>query len=198
MSGDINFDGLENYQIEFWMHSETAQLFPRLRGGVFHSTSVTGYKGIRDSGYIIPNTGQFPCKYPQTPNYYGYSKGYISLFDFGLVSDQQCIQIHHTWGQFFFDRKPVTIVLCLNRNVLSKKLIPNTAAPKLGNKDYKGRIPYVEAWYPEPIPFSVIDRFMLVEIRVEREVSVTEFDKVEVSELEELLTYTERKLSRDT
>lgn len=152
---------------------------------------MVGYRGIRKSGYILPNKGLFPFRYPQTPNYFGYSKGYVSLFDFGPARDRDCIAIHHTWGQFFFDHKPITTALRLNRDVLSDKLIPSTAAPKLGDKDYKGRIPYVEAWYPEAIPFSVIDSFMVVRLGAEREVHVEEFDKERIVEFEELLIYQE-------
>jgi len=154
---NINYEGLREDEIESWEASEISKIYPKLLGGLFHRTNIEGYRGIRKHGRILPNQGQFPFTYPQSKISLAFSKGYTSLFDFGSVRDRDCISNHHNWGGFFFDQKPITIILCLNRGALSKKLIASSSVPKLGEPGYIFRIPYVEAWYPEPIPFGAID-----------------------------------------
>lgn len=110
----------------------------------------------------MPNTGEFPYSYPQSKFYFGPSKGYVCLFDFESATEEECIAIHHTWGHFFSDHKPATIVIMLNREKLGDELIPSSAAPQLGNGEYRGRIPFVEVWYPKPVPISAIDGYIVV------------------------------------
>lgn len=162
---DIDYKGLEDYEIQSWRHSTISKIYPKLRGGLFHRTNISGYRGIKKSGNILPNRGLFPFSYPQSETYFAFSRGYISLFDFELASDRDCISIHHTWDHFFFDGKPITIVFRLNRDYLSQKLIPNSSGSKWGEPNHRSYIPYVEAWYPEPIPFNVIDDFIIVVYR---------------------------------
>ena len=157
----IEYDGLEEHEIESWEQSAISLIYPMLKGGLFHRTSREVYRGIKISEKISPNTGQFPVTYPQSKYYFASFRGYVSLFDFRSASDRHCISIHHTWGSFFFDQEPITIILRLNKDYLLDKLIPNDSAPKLGNPKYKGYIPYIEAWYPEPIPFGAIDGLII-------------------------------------
>jgi hypothetical protein len=63
--------------------------------------------------------------------------------------------IAETWTQFFFDCKPITIVLMLEREQLTDALIPSSYAPK-----DTFFIPSVEAWYPNPIPVSTISGYI--------------------------------------
>lgn len=143
------------YEQESWKNSTVSKIYPFLKGGLFHRTSIEGYRGIKKSGKILSNNGQFPYTYPQSRFYFASSKSYISLFDFSSVRYQDLISIHHTWGGFFFDQNPVTIVLRLDKEQLSDKLIPNSAA-KTDNPERRGYIPYIETWYPEAIPFNAI------------------------------------------
>lgn len=153
-------DLIKKHEIESWEASAISKIYPLLKGSICHRTSIEGYRGIKDSGFIYPNTGQYPYTYPQSKVYFASSKGYVSLFDFTSVLDRDCISNHHTWGKFFFDQEPVTIVLRLNEEHLVDR-IPNNLAPKSGNAEYKGYIPYVEAWYPGPIPFGAINRLII-------------------------------------
>ncbi len=158
---DIDYGGLEEHEIQSWEVSTISKIYPLLKGGIFHRTSIEGYRGIKNSGKISPNVGQFRYTYPQSEFYFAFYRGYVSLFDFTSVRDRDCISIHHTWGGFFFDQKPITIVLRLSKEYLFDKLIPNDSAPKLGNPEYKGYLPYVEAWYPELIPFKAIEGLII-------------------------------------
>ncbi len=121
-----NRKDIEDYEQESWNNSTVSKIYPFLKD-----------------------------TYPQSKFYFASFKSYVSLFDFSAAQYKQLISIHHTWGGFFFDQKPITIVLRLSKEELLDKLIPNSAA-KLDNPEKKGYIPYVEAWYPEPIPFNAI------------------------------------------
>jgi hypothetical protein len=188
MKADIDLEGLEQREIESWQESEISKIYPLLRGGLFHRTSIEGYRGIRSSGQIFPNRGQFPFTYPKSKSFLAFSRGYVSLFDFGSVRGQDCISIYRTWRPFFFDQKPATIILRLNRDSLSQRLIPNSCAPKLGAPDYKGHIPYVEAWYPESIPFEAVDGFIVTIYRGPGNAPFfEEFTKAEVDQFEKLI-----------
>jgi hypothetical protein len=92
----------------------------------------------------------------------------IRLF---LSTEREHILEAETWSFFFWDDlKPVTIVIELNQQELQAKLVPNSVAQakKMEEKSPVDRdkawsyIPYVEAWYPEPIPVSAISSYILV------------------------------------
>ena len=191
---------LEEHEIQSFRESGVFKLFPKLRKGLLHRTSIEGYRGIRQAGYIFPNQGQFPYSYPQSKFYYSHSKGYVCLFDFESAEEEDCIAIHLTWGHFFSDHKPATVVLRLNRQVLGNDLIPNSAAPKLGSQDFKSYIPYVEAWHPKPVPVSAIDGYIITMWNSRTfETMFYEFSKEEVEKFEETLNVIEetwRSLSK--
>lgn len=183
---------VEEHELESFRESSVFPIFPFLRTGLLHRTGIEGYKGIGQSGYIIPNQGQFPYSFPQSKFYYSHHKKYVCLFDFELATEEECIIVHDTWVQFFSDHKPVTIVLRLNRQKLGKDLIPNSAAPKLSEDGYKAYIPYVEAWYPKPIPVEAIDSYIIIMRSAQtHELIGHEFSKEEVKELEETLNMIE-------
>lgn len=175
---------IKNYELESWKNSTVSKIYSFLKNGLFHRTSINGYRGIKRSGKILPNSGQFPYTYPQSKYYFGTSKSYVSLFDFSSAQYRELITIHHTWGGFFYDQKPVTIVLRLNKRLLSGKLIPNSIA-KLDNPENKGYIPYVEAWYPEAIPFSaIIGLIISFEVEIDKPPFFQEFPVKEIDEFE--------------
>jgi hypothetical protein len=161
-------------------------LMPLLKKNIFHRTNINGFKGIRQSGYILPNSGQFPSSYPQSKSYFGPSMGYICLFDFESSREEDYRINHHIWGMFFADQKPVTIVLKLNRHDLQDKLFPNSVAPKLGEENYKGFISFVEAWYPEAIPVSAIEGY-IVTYYESFEIKFIEFSKDESQEFDDFI-----------
>lgn len=177
---------------ESFRQSGVCEIFPLLCNGILHRTSIQGYRGIKESGFIMPNQGQFPYSYPQSKFYYGPTKGYVCLFDFESVSEEKCIYIHHTWGGFFSDHKPVTVVLRLNREMLGDDLIPNSAPPKLGHEEYKGYIPFIEVWYPNPVPVAAIDSYIITYWDSEAfQTRFEEYPKERVQEFENILNMLE-------
>lgn len=182
-----NHSDEKDYELESWKNSSVSKIYPFLRDGLFHRTSIDGYQGIKRSRKILSNSGLFPYTYPQSKYSFGSSKSYISLFDFSSAQFREIISIHHTWGGFFFDQDPVTVVLRLNKKSLSKKLIPNNDA-KLDNLENKGYIPYVEAWYPGAIPFSVIMGLIIsFENGIDKPPFFQEFSLKEINKFENII-----------
>jgi len=108
---------------------------------------------------------------------------------------KECVFQHHNWEPFFYDQKPVTIVLKINIEKTQDKIINYHTVPK--SKDfYKfNYIPYVESWYPEPIPFDFIDSFRMSFFDEKKSVPHFEgFDKENINEfVEKIFTITNDK-----
>ena len=178
--------------IESFRDSGIAPVMPILQKGLFHRTSINGYRGIMESGFIVPNTGQFEYTYPQSKFYFSHRKGYVCLFDFESSREKDYRTNHLTWAQFFTDQKPVTVILKLNRKELAEKLIPNSAGPK-GLEPGNQFIPYVEAWYPEPIPVSSIESLIISFWNSDSyRTEFLEFTKAEMDEFENYIIFFEQ------
>jgi hypothetical protein len=179
---------IEEHDIQSFRESSVYPLMPLLRKGILHRTSIEGYKGICQSGYIMPNKGQFPFSYPQSKIYYGHSMGYICLFDFESSREEDYRINHHTWAKFIRDHEPVTIIFRLNREKLGDKLLPNSHPPKLGEEGHKAFIPFVEVWYPEAIPLSSVDSYIITWWNSEsHEIVFQEFSNERFQEFDETI-----------
>lgn len=137
--------------------------FSILRKDICHRTGLEGLKNIMDTGGIRPNDGTFPDTYPQSKQSYARVHHYVSLFDFKTQTDDECLSQIHNWYRFFFDRQPVTIVILLERKFLAPKLISNEKAVQ----DTKGThnpifLPFVEVFYPEPIPCDAVTGYLII------------------------------------
>lgn len=135
-------------------------VFPILRKGLWHTTSRNGYFGIRHNGYILPNTGERPFTWPQSADSLATHQRYVALFDFESATEDQCIRHHYKWTGFFMIHRPVTVAIQLDRGPLEPKLIPNEMTREEPNFD-KVWIPYVEVWYPSPIPAAMIQTYLV-------------------------------------
>ncbi len=190
----------DDYELEEFAPNPVLPMMHLLRTGVLHTTSVKGFRGIRESGSIQHNKGQFLYAHGQTKRAsYGHSKGYICLFDFESADEKQYLT-HHMWPEFFYNLKPVTITLKLNREQLAEKLIPNSARPKPGEKGFREALPYVlalpliEVWYPDDIPTSAIDSY-IVTCGNRDEIAFCQFASGEVGELERILSLPDIELT---
>jgi hypothetical protein len=181
---------IEKNDIKSFRDSPVYPLMPRLKKGLLHCTSIEGYKGIHQDGNIRPNTGQFPYSYPQSASYYG-SNGYICLFDFEFVQEKDYRKNYDFWEDFIYSRNKPKIILRLNRKTLKKNLIPNSAAPKSGEKGYKPKIPFVEAWYPKDIPISAINSYIFTlwnsELGKKGEIEFYEYSNKNLQEFEKAI-----------
>ena len=148
--------------IDLLRYSGLDDLLRVLRRGVYHLTSVQGYRGIRRSGEIQPNEGSFPYTYPQSATSYARLQGYVSLFDFETPTISQCLLTRPLWDGFFIKHKPATLLISLDRKKLAPKLIPNDVALQVPQHERGTWLRHVEVWYPGPIPFGWVVTCILV------------------------------------
>ena len=137
--------------------------FSIVRKEICHRSGVEGLKSILETGAIRPNDGSFPDTYPQSQDSYARVNQYVSLFDFKALTDEECVGQMYHWYRFFFDHKPVTIVILLDRQSLAAKLIPNEKAQEdTRGRDYPIFLPGVEVFYPEPIPCKLFTGYLII------------------------------------
>ena len=137
-------------------------LYNQIKGGIYHSTSITGFRGICSSGSILPNTGSFPFSFPQSPHNCCHKLGAISLLDLRspahpLVGPDAWL---NNWERFLNNHKPITVLLDIAPDYLSEQL-----------HDYEslrqrfpgcGMVIEAEKCYPRPIPIDAVSRCILV------------------------------------
>ena len=120
-------------------------------------------KGIFKTGAIIPNDGSLSDTYPQSKMSYSRYHSLVSLFDFKNCNEDECLNQIHEWYRFFFDHKPVTVVILLSRQALESKLIPNQKAFTDTNGTFDPIfIPNVEVFYPESIPCDKFESYLVI------------------------------------
>lgn len=134
-------------------------IFCKLMEGVYHSTTIDGFKGIYKDKKINPNIGnKYPVNHCQTKTNYGYKKKYISLLDLELARIGRCIENFSEWN-YYFSTFTTKIILKLERASLTK-LIGNPYikdVAKIGEfNKVGGFVPYFEVWYPKSIPTSAV------------------------------------------
>lgn len=136
-------------------------LYFLLRQGLYHVTSVEGYRGIRCDGFIRPWDGSLRAAFP-TGNSHARRHKWISLFVFETPTEERCFQVRHQWSGFLVKEKPVAVLIHRSRENLVPELIPNDAVETEVNYWERLRIPYVEVWYPKPIPLSAVQSYIVV------------------------------------
>jgi hypothetical protein len=153
---------LTTEEIQRWKESPIHRLLPHFKGCLLHRTSLTSFGRICESGWVHPYQDGFSETYSVSAHGYGRVKGYVCLFDLDAASDEENAITYLTWRSFLFDCPPVTVVLCFPRQALEASLIPNSAAPKVGDDDYKLYIPFVEAWSGTPLPLTAVGKYCLI------------------------------------
>ena len=134
-----------------------------IKHSICHRTGIEGLKGIFKTGAIIPNDGSLTDTYPQSQLSYARTYHLVSLFDFDRSTEKDCRNQLHEWYRFFFDHKPVTVVILLNRQNLSPKIISNEKAYEDTNGTYKPIfIPQLEVFYPESIPCEFFQGYLII------------------------------------
>ncbi len=139
------------------------RLYQVLRGGLYHSTSLAGWRGIRERGEIIPNDGSLPFSHGQSKASCCYHLGGISLLDLrnprmALTGPDGLSQ----WTTFLGNHRPMTILLEIDPALLSEHFL--VSADRIRSLAHQGLIfvPETEACYRLPIPVASIPRAHLV------------------------------------
>jgi len=137
-------------------------LFLHLHNKLFHSTSVAAYRKIKEDGFIKPNIGNFPYSHSQSRGSCASRLGVISLFDFKVPIRKIFISSPPAWYNVLLAHEPVTIIIELNRKYISEKLISWYRMKDSAGNTPCLLIPYVEVGYPEPIPLSAVEEYIVV------------------------------------
>lgn len=132
-------------------------LFREIRNGLlWHRTSADEYRHIWSDGAITPNDGRidrwgkpYACQ----------QLGGISLFDFSTEPEEKVLWEAFKWQQFLGDCDPVTILLGLDREKLTGRLIPY---PQNKEGTTGNVIPWVEVCHCGSISVSAVTSYLLV------------------------------------
>ena len=137
--------------------------FSIVKKNLCHRTGIEALKKIFDTGAIMPNGGAFPDTYPQSKGSFARIHNLVSLFDFAKQTDDECLKQIHNWYRFFFDHKPVTIVILLDRKLLDAGIITNEKAVQITKGSFDPIfIPNVEAFYPHPVPCTAFTGYLII------------------------------------
>ena len=137
--------------------------FSIVRNNLCHRTGIEALKKIFDSGAIMANDGTFPDTYPQSKGSFARLQNMVSLFDFSNQTEDECLKQIHDWYRFFFDHRPVTIVILLDRKTLTANLMTNEKAVEITKGAFDSIfLPYVEAFYPQPIPCQAFTGYLII------------------------------------
>ncbi len=137
------------------------RLYTQIKGGIYHSTSVTGYRGIRSSGAIQPNTGLFPSSHFKSQYSCCRKLGAISLLDLQnptrpLVGRKRW----SNWTTFLDNHRPITVLLDIDPAYLSEQL-HDFDSLREHDPDCT-MVAEAEKCYSRPIPINAVRRCILV------------------------------------
>jgi hypothetical protein len=160
---------------------------------------MSGYRGIRTTRAILPNTGLFPFSHGQSPHSCCHKVGAIALLDLRnptrpLVGKEAWTN----WTMFLNNHKPITVLLDIDPAYLSQPLYDFDLLQE--RYPYSPMVAEAEKCYPHPIPIDAIRRSILVcakwytffKIISGREITDTDFSRAERS-FESKLQKTGRK-----
>ncbi|MFN0242053.1 MAG: hypothetical protein ACKVWV_04105 [Planctomycetota bacterium] len=157
----MNLDDRERQENrDDFMKSELGAVWPELRSGIWHTTSVRALQSIRSDGFIHTNADRrYEFAWPDSDRSYGRMNGMVCLFDFASASEDECFTDCVKWIGFFSRHDPITVAIELSRAALSANLVASSAATVEDPDCQHMWIPYVEAWHRGPIPTSAIRRY---------------------------------------
>ena len=137
--------------------------FSIVKNNICHRTGTEALRDIFNTGAILPNDGTLPDTYPQSKVSFARIHNLVSLFDFAKQTEDECLIQVRDWYRFFFDHKPVTIVILLDREILSANLITNETAVEITKGTFDPIfIPNVEAFYPQPVLCQAFTGYLII------------------------------------
>jgi hypothetical protein len=140
-------------------------VLPLLRGRVFHLAEAAAVDSFRRRGFIEASRhGQFASALCSPQKSYGAKRGYICLFDFrrsGQTEVEEAFIRHYFLKPFHYGNAYAYLFLAPSAWA---KLIPwKHASSEIGTKELY--IPFVEAWYPDRLPFELVSDCLIVTVQ---------------------------------
>jgi hypothetical protein len=139
--------------------AETEELIARLRGYLWHTTSLEGFRQIHVQNAIKVNRGDLPKAYTQSQHSNCYEEGGISLFDLITHSDRDLIGedllLLDKWPGVMF-RHNATVLLGMELGSIASNLL---FYPELKRRrGLGGIIPRIEVCHVGDIPSYLIKK----------------------------------------
>lgn len=144
---------------------EAGKLFQVIKGGLFHITSLEGYRGIARDGAIKPNEGKFPSTYSARGVCHLINA--VALLDLGLgkqpLFGPDALGL---WMGLLTVHKPVMFILDLDRSRFPSgtQLLTFDDLGHYMEPPYRAQmLPDTEVCHPGPIPVRTIKRCIVVD-----------------------------------
>lgn len=160
--------------------SSFAQLIvSQLRGenSLWHSTGIEQLSSILISGALLPSNSvgvKSVCTGSRS-----YKRNLISLFDFDFADYEKIFSQGKNWRHVILgyrhDRDSSVIIEICKDSLDSRKLEPPYTAEEFNDANPDSKlllIPFVEAWYSDPIPVSAFKSYRLTRKKEEEFVTV--------------------------
>jgi hypothetical protein len=144
-------------------------VYPRLQGRVFHVSLFSNLGQILGTGNILPNQhGQFTTTFGSSENSFFRNRGCVSLFDYRSVTQEEL-------NDSVFKCSPMQPAYS-GSAVAIFMLADSTCPPLLSWQMWKEAkawsemvVPYVEMGHHGPLPLSLVDEIMCVEVIKDRD-----------------------------
>lgn len=149
----------ESYE-ELEKNETYAPLLPLLTSNTYHITSIYACRKIVRDGFIFPSGHPEAEPADYTEPHYAKHKRYVALFDGCGVDRKTFAAQFHKWASFL-SREPASVLIAIDRQKVAAKFKTYDDAKKeVVTRMLK--IPYIEVWYPEPLPFSAFVGFAVI------------------------------------
>jgi hypothetical protein len=136
----------------------------RLRGHVFHVTSLQSFKQIEADGFIDTNEhGRYQTRFG-FPSSYGRRMGYVCLFDLRDRSDDD-IEFAHLCLPFTSPRQLGDLVayLLLSSAAFPQLISEQAAINDVGAHASRDWVPRLECWFPGRVPLEFVSSVFSVD-----------------------------------
>lgn len=138
-------------------------MYDQFAGLYLHCTPWQSFRKIFECGQIIANTGQFKDTYGQSKFSYCRREGLIAIFDLVTPSRREILSQAHNLGAYLYGFRPVSVAMELDKEWVDRRIVrAGEVREPYGGQTNAFRIPTIEAWIPELIPFAVVKTVRLI------------------------------------
>lgn len=175
LNGTIDNHEAQLMEYRCFFHSPIWQSIYRfLDNRVWHATDEKGYSAICSSREIRPSGSKETYRQYPTICSYGVTKGFLCLFDFRPVTEEQLIRQWQNVCDIITEGP--RYLFCIDPSRLAEDLIPNSQDWNNGSQGI-GCIPFVESWYADTIPLSAVANVY----KTRRSETAFDFEAVKIS-----------------
>ena len=175
MKAKKSVDWRDNIKIERLYLTDRKDLLSYLQGQVFHLTTRTSYNEIKKTEEILNNQSEcFPINRGSEMSF-GNSQGYVCLFDLRIENAeilQRTLECYYFLGPTWFSKhgrkyESWDLVYFLVAPKYYNQIIPNSRVQDHYKKTgrHPQATPNTEVWIDGKVPFSWLEKILLVKIK---------------------------------